>query len=209
MEKCDDEESYDTIGFMFDSFHEKSTKEIIFQIHEKEVVFSLRIIGEDPGHVQSGQYLWPAAQHLSKYFIDHWSEFQSELVIELGSGAGLCGLVVSKLGDRTHKVVLTDHDPGCLEILQENITINNCEQNCQKEYLQWGNSLIQFKDFLSSSSLLLIGSDLLYCSSVVQPVFETVSKSIGDNGRFVLASSFDIGEVTHLFTFSCTQKFTS
>ena len=51
------------VGFMFDSFHSRSTKEFVFDKFKLDIF----CIDEDPGHVQSGQHLWPGASQLSLY----------------------------------------------------------------------------------------------------------------------------------------------
>eukprot|EP01036_Dinobryon_divergens_P045029 gene45029-60118_t len=69
------------------------------------------MIDSEPGHIQSGQYLWPAAQSLSQYLIDNWLALESDVIIELGAGCGLTGLVASKLSNNAH-IILTDYDYG-------------------------------------------------------------------------------------------------
>ena len=53
------------VGFMFDAHHFRTTKSIMFENGNSEIF--LRCIDEEPGHVQSGQHLWPGAYLLSKY----------------------------------------------------------------------------------------------------------------------------------------------
>lgn len=52
------------VGVMFDTMHSRD----ILDIHVSEGIdVSLKCIDELPGHIQSGQHLWPAALDLSKY----------------------------------------------------------------------------------------------------------------------------------------------
>ena len=70
-----DEEDYSAVGFMFDSEHARLTKTLSLPGIDGDVV--LAMIGEDPGHVQSGQYLWPAAQAAALHLINHWHLLRS------------------------------------------------------------------------------------------------------------------------------------
>lgn len=59
------------VGFMFDGSHKKSVR--IIRIQEQSPMdIKINTIGDDPGHIQSGQYLWPAATALSNHICDVW-----------------------------------------------------------------------------------------------------------------------------------------
>ena len=117
-----DEDDYSALGFMFDAQHKRIEKVISFSEHGNDLLvdftIALQIIGEDPGHVQSGQYLWPAAKAASLHLMQNWDtirstelksretnsrgdrELESEVMIsalELGAGCGLSGIIASKL----------------------------------------------------------------------------------------------------------------
>lgn len=191
----DNEDCYGSIGFMFDAEHAKITETI--QLGDYSV--QLRIIGDDPGHVQSGQYLWPAAKYLGKYLLENWACEGRKVIVELGSGAGFCGIIAALLGGATTNVFLTDYDPGCIDILTVNIVLNQCECNTRVESLSWGKALPE--SLLAAletgaGDLLLLASDVIYSTSVVGPLFETVLTILKYGGCFLLASSFDIGEVS-------------
>lgn len=126
-----DEDDYGSIGFMFDAEHNRITKKVDFN---DGIIINLRLIGEDPGHVQSGQYLWPAAISASQHIIDNWINITKIIknninikcnvnninILELGAGCGLAGLVASKLSN-VNRVIFTDYDPGSLQLIQENV----------------------------------------------------------------------------------------
>jgi len=174
----DDEMDLGAIGFMFDAQHARCSKRLEFPLPpvaaaadaatatpSTTISVTVRLIGEDPGHVQSGQYLWPAAAFTARYLIDHWwgtdttNTFQATAVVELGAGVGVAGLVAAQLPG-CRQVVLTDYDPGSLQLLRENIALNSgaadaadsgaspssavatgtvgvCE--CSVAFLEWGN----------------------------------------------------------------------
>ena len=138
QEEDDDDVCLGAIGFMFDAQHARCTKKLSF---ESGINVEIRLIGEDPGHVQSGQYLWPAAAFTAQYLIDHWSTLQSSSIVELGAGVGVAGLVASQLPG-CNKVVFTDYDPGALQLIEENVSLNKHQCNacqCGVMFLQWGN----------------------------------------------------------------------
>ena len=213
MTENEEDEELSSIGFMFDVSSSKINKEIKFVINSQEISLNFLLIGEDPGHKQSGHYLWPAAQFLSLYLIENWNLYKSSsLIIELGAGIGICGIVCCYLNQfhsqeesssissrRSQEVILTDYDPGCIELLNRNIIQNHCELSCHTEYLKWGDSINHLLIKNDLERILVIGSDLLYCKGVVEPLFITIfhifHSIVSKNGIFLLASSFDVGEV--------------
>eukprot|EP01041_Mallomonas_annulata_P014138 gene14138-30103_t len=233
------------IGFMFGTQTSKVVNNFQFPLFSIQI----RMIDSEPGHIQSGQYLWPAAQSLSQYLIDNWLALESDVIIELGAGCGLTGLVASKLSNNAH-IILTDYDYGALTLLQENIELNNNNflhtsvlpssepsmpksttststsnnsspitgettvTNIRCQLLEWGAAIPPDMEYTikqtlitktltqsSSQGVLIIGSDLLYCKSIVRPLLVTVRNILTmrrdgdvDGGMFLLMSSFDFGE---------------
>lgn len=127
--------------------------------------------------------------------------------------------MVSKLSGVSH-VIFTDYDRGSLEIIKSNIEANKVgesEVNATVEFFEWGidlppslkntvcESLASASDARNATmrDLLVIGTDLLYCSGVVKPLLKSVSEilSLATQSNqscvppmFVLVSSFDTGE---------------
>ena len=152
----DDENCLGAIGFMFDAQHARCTKHLHF---DENIHLEIRLIGEDPGHVQSGQYLWPAAAFTAKYLIQHWNALQATTIIELGAGVGVAGLVASKLPG-CRKVVLTDYDPGAIQLLEENMALNGVigndhhDDNDGRKSSTNDNSMLSEQEVTSSSSAI-------------------------------------------------------
>ena len=143
-----------------------------------------------PGHVQSGQYLWPAAAFTGRFLIDNWSTLNAETVVELGAGVGLAGLIASKLPG-TKEVVLTDYDHGSLQLLNDNVELNRSrEDTCQigVEFLEWGKTLKRVNNCISSSKnssdeISIINSDDDYeCKNA------SSSSSVGETFSLVLGT---------------------
>jgi predicted nicotinamide N-methyase len=210
----DNEGFLGSIGFMFDAKHEKIRKEIIFRNEcntntdiktnpytndNNEIKIILNTIGDDPGHVQSGQYVWPASIASGNYFISIASSLlikqcnRDGCVLELGAGCGLAGLMMSKF-DNINTIILTDYDHGTLQLLHENVITNNFrykdiniidnnnihyidnDDSIKKkfiiDYLEWGKDIPKWDKYIN----IIIGADLLYCSDVVEPLIKTISK---------------------------------
>lgn len=202
----EEEDSYQSVGFMFDAEARKEQIEICLQ----GIKILLKLIDEEPGHVQSGQYLWPASYCLSNHLITCWDNLKAENVLELGAGVGMGGILCSRLaGVKT--VTLTDYDPGSLELLNDNIELNAVDNSqtsckCKSSFLQWGSDISPDSDIFMNHYDLIIGSDLLYCTGVVNPLLKTVarifathpvgssSSPILTSNLFVLASSFEVGK---------------
>jgi hypothetical protein len=154
------------------------------------------------------------------------SESSIRRVLELGSGCGLAGLMASRqLGVCT--VVLTDYDAGCLDLLRLNVE-KNCPVGALRspfpgaeahesleigvEFLRWGSQLPNDWGVFD----LIVGSDLLYCIGVVEPLLDTVAHflatslhaagGMGSGGLFVLVSSFEIGEDIEREVVRCAAK---
>lgn len=166
----DDDEDGLAIGFMFDAETARSKRHFSFPLGGSDVSSSavtddsnsmltlsseslpslevtLLCIDDDPGFVQSGHYIWPAASAMAGYLATNWQRdygFGGDLiahrshdnkggissssssivgpsVVELGAGCGLAGIAALHLGAR--RVVFTDHDPKTLELIRENVAL--------------------------------------------------------------------------------------
>jgi hypothetical protein len=74
---------------MFDHVHSKTLKTFRFA---PDIELQISLIDEDPGHVQSGMYLWPAAEHTCRFLVKNWGILTPiNRALELGSGCGLTG----------------------------------------------------------------------------------------------------------------------
>lgn len=219
------------MAFMFDACKRKNEEKFDF---ESEVTgpiqVSLRMITGDPGHQQSGQYLWPASAFNARWVLSHLEDFRLDVastsseksevtLVELGAGCGLTGLALSHL-PCVKNVVLTDYDYGALELLRENASKCTAsmgpgrEDFISVEEVKWGSTLSkastlrsavdslhskgegeQEKQDWQQKKLLILGSDLIYCSSVCLPLFSTVRDLLSlapKEAVFFLVSSFKL-----------------
>ena len=128
------EDCEEDVGFMFDTAHAKDISTFRFErTTGEDITVELSMIKGEPGHVQSGQYLWPAARASVQWLIDHEKELdlardststnktESISIVELGAGCGLTSLGACQLcPQRVRSVALTDHDYGSVQLLERN-----------------------------------------------------------------------------------------
>lgn len=128
------EDCEEDVGFMFDTAHAKDISTFRFErTTGEDIMVELSMIKGEPGHVQSGQYLWPAARASVQWLVDHEQELdlaceststnktESISIVELGAGCGLTSLGVCQLcPSRVRSVALTDHDYGSVQLLERN-----------------------------------------------------------------------------------------
>lgn len=208
----DDSDLEQAMGFMFDSSHARSC--LSFSPAGCLAPIRLRMIKGDPGHVQSGQYLWPAAQFAAGWLFEHrsdpWLAAEQLHVVELGAGCGLAGLALAQLPN-VASVCLTDYDYGSLALLQENADeaktldcFGDGEKNLLVARVKWGAPLPPLISSIcaENSNVLVVGTDLIYSQDVIQPLLQTAQQLLRSEGgggdaslrRFVLFSSFDISD---------------
>ena len=200
------------MAFMFDTAKKKDVES--FEFYDEAVgtfQVNLKMIKGDPGHQQSGQYLWPASEANARYILTNQSDLgligRRLVVVELGAGCGLSGLAVSHLPN-VGSVVLTDYDYGALQLLEENAAAcvktytsrpnANVGDFISVEKFKWGGEIsptLISRVKGSGQMLLLLGSDLIYCYTVCMPLFSSVKALLSlapKESCFVLVSSFEL-----------------
>lgn len=193
MDESDVDDTIHSLGFMFDAEHEKTYLDLTL----RHLSLRIKTIGENPGHKQSGQYVWPASKAIGEYMIDNLESFKDVTnIIEFGSGCGIGGLTAAKLFS-CGRVVLTDYDPGTLTLIEDSASLNGVEGKCSAQFLEWGNTSDPAVLLEPGSFDFAIGADLIYSKDVVAPLFKSVKYYLDSvAGRFLLVTSFALGEVT-------------
>lgn len=160
---------------------------IQLHIHSVEV-FRGQLLGSGVDH--TGVMIWPATHLMVDWLLEHRQELEGLTVVELGAGAGLCGILASRLG--TANVIITDRDDDSLDLIRRNIEANRPTEPCgeiQAARLPWGDEECMVA--LSAQSVdMVIGSDILYPSipqEVVDLLFSTARRLLRPRGRLVLS----------------------
>ncbi|KAG7388799.1 hypothetical protein PHYPSEUDO_011818 [Phytophthora pseudosyringae] len=193
------------VGFMFDACLEKVTCRYEYGANA-DVSVLLTYAKDEPGALQSGHYVWPAAPALCEYLTKHRDAIPSGNVVELGAGCGLTGLAVAQLRpDAT--VIFTDHDPGVLKVIEHNAgQQERAQATSLTQSLRWGpdgakeiEALEKLQAGPAGSNRvteLIVGSDVIYAREVVPLLFWTVDRLLSPGGVFLMCSSFGYDEET-------------
>ncbi|OQR90337.1 hypothetical protein ACHHYP_05616 [Achlya hypogyna] len=188
-----DEELLTDVGFMFDDCLEKVTCEFTYG---SRVRVMLSYVQDNPGFVQSGHYVWPAAPALCEYMEANLASLPKGNVIELGAGCGLAGLVFAQL-DPTSRIIFTDHDPGVLKTIEHNVTmqVHREQAVCHTQSLRWGpegaNEIEAIERIQGNGATdLIVGTDVIYAREIVGLLFWTIDRLLASHGKFLMCSSF-------------------
>jgi predicted nicotinamide N-methyase len=145
----------------------------------------------------TGLTIWKSSQHLCQYLIENKEMLEGDChVLEVGSGLGKCGILAHLLSSKGKGLTyLTDGDTETLKQLRKNVKENVIDNhdNLSCHQLLWGKDTAQ--NFLKQQSIqndhlfdVILGSDLIYVTSVISPLFETVKTMIQpESGVFVMA----------------------
>ncbi|KAJ1347185.1 hypothetical protein KIN20_002185 [Parelaphostrongylus tenuis] len=118
--------------------------------------------------------LWPAAKCLAEFLCCNDHVFANSVCLELGSGTGVVGLSLGRLGAR--KVILTDFpNDEILSLLQENVEKNGLSNVCEVKGLDWQNadSVTAVIDGLTELDYV-IASDVFYDVCTFQPLMTVI-----------------------------------
>ena len=111
----------------------------------------------------TGFSVWQASKVLGDYIVDNKASLPVEAgtVVELGTGLGVVGLALAKVG--CEKVICTDQNEKLLELLDMNAQRNGVEDAVLCKILSWGDksAIDDLKSFISrkgsgSSPVLIV-----------------------------------------------------
>ncbi|CAL8301524.1 unnamed protein product [Merluccius merluccius] len=117
----------------------------------------------------TGLVTWEAALYLAEWALDHQEPFTCRSVLELGSGAGLTGMVVCR-GCSPSSYLFSDFHPSVLQRLRSNVELNGLGEaggaggeggvvSVEVEELDW--------ESVSEERLREIGADTVIAADVV------------------------------------------
>jgi predicted nicotinamide N-methyase len=130
--------------------------------------------------------VWPLSEQFCEIFAQgiQGISLDKKRVVELGAGAGLCGLFISNF---CKFLVMTDGDERLVELQQQNIIRNNTV-NAKTHKLVWDNqeSLESFHSTFPDPFDSVIAMEVIYNESHVPLVLHTVRKLLVNGGEFIL-----------------------
>jgi predicted nicotinamide N-methyase len=138
-----------------------------------------------------GGRIWKSAVLLSTFLrsenLKKYINFENKIILEIGAGSGVCGLVSATLNPK--KVYLSDRDKGCLEVLQKNVDLNkaNIQNLSDIEVIDFDWSNMEDYAKIKENIDIVIGSDVLYCSSMIECLINTVRKFCNNNTLIIFA----------------------
>ena len=171
--------------------------EVMLQAPEKVTVAStayakaLRALEPDV----TGFTVWRAGETLCRYMAETHAKLPYGPRVELGSGLGLCGIVIAMLdkdgavggktsgGSRTAAVLCTDRSIALLEHVKENARLNHVEELVSTCRLEWGSEcgVTELRERLCADQpsaarpALVIGSDICYSVEALPSLVATIS----------------------------------
>lgn len=162
----------------------------------------------------TGLTLWKASEHLCRYLVTHSERLllrEDLQILELGAGLGLVGIVASHLAVQNSTVCLTDGDTNALKHVranaEQNSPPNNTTVSCHQ--LLWGHdTATSFQEKHGERFDLILASDILYASCVIEPLWQTVRALLTREGVFVMAFATRKVKVTiHDFIAAAKEHF--
>lgn len=145
-----------------------------------------------------GGRIWNSSVILASFLknknIDNYLKLENKTILEIGAGAGICGLVCAT-NEKIKKVIISDRDPGCLKLISKNLELNFRKVISEKieiTSLDWSN-LEELKKFKDSFDVL-IGSDLIYSLSMIDSLLIALDFLCGKETDVVLALADRGGE---------------
>jgi len=181
----------------------------------------------DPGSLQSGKFLWPAARFLAEHICKSVFNPLPQRILELGAGAGLVGLTAAQLFYRQPAsqcadnkdasdampsrgvVVLTDRDPFLLDMMEsDSFPLQPKERlDLKTAEVHWGKKegIQNAVDVAGGPFDLIIGADLTYSTEVILALMATAGHLLvgRPNAVFLLCSSFRVEETSQIISKEC------
>lgn len=181
-----------------------------FQISPTIQVQVVCALQKEPGALQSGIYLWPAALSLSTYLCTQHATSWNHIV-EFGAGCGMIGLAacqVLSVAGRAGSVTFTDRDWASLNIIKKSLKRLHLPSDISTplQQLTWSQSpdapVSRFQVDLT------VGSDLIYSTESAMSLLNTIKLTMPvskPHWRFLLASSFRDAETTRIIDDQCQR----
>jgi len=152
------------------------------------------VIEERPtGNEFYGEYIWPTPLFMCDFLKRNSELVKGKRVLELGSGTGIVGLYIAKLG-ATH-VTLTDFIDFNIENMKINAKENKLEGLTEPRWFQWGTSLCEQWD-------VIIGCDIVYPSMDKIALIKAIKMHLKPGGKFILGYNDRPGDVMNIFEMS-------
>ncbi|XP_044963991.1 putative uncharacterized protein DDB_G0277003 [Hordeum vulgare subsp. vulgare] len=151
----------------------------------------------------TGCCLWPSSLFLSEFILSFPELFAKKCCFELGSGVGLVGVCLNRVG--ASKVILTDGDASTLTNMKANMEMNNLyigdsqlvkesKNKVECKYLSWEEACES--DLRDYQRDIVLGADIIYNPSCVPHLVRVLCMLLrGDDGRREIVNEATNGEI--------------
>lgn len=116
----------------------------------------------------TGLYTWQAAGALAEWAIANVRLLRGRRVLELGSGTGLTGLVVSQTC-APKQLALTDGNERVVELLRQNVAANGLEADVLVRELDWA-AVVESGICAQIVPDVILAADVVYDDSLFDPL---------------------------------------
>ena len=151
-----------------------------------------------------GEVMWPSAKCLGDFALRNADVFTDKSLVELDSGTGLCGL---NAAHNCSRVVLTDNVKDVVTLLRKNVNSNfRNSAHIQTAKLAWGKGI---DEFTKEHGLfdIVAGTDAVYDSALICPLFVTAARVLQENGALFLLNHHHTKDVRlHLRRALCQKE---
>ena len=185
----------DDAAAMLDPFRQDSRQTFSYQfrVDEEDGLVNIELNGfrQDSDEIwkSTGMTVWKAAEFLSDYLVQHRAELlrNNQRVLELGAGLGLCGVLAHSLTANT--VCVTDGDTDVLPLLRSNVERNKRNDKLSCRQLLWGRGSSEnfLKQQQGDAFDVILAADIIYATSIIEPLLETIQVLLKKTGVFVMA----------------------
>lgn len=141
--------------------------------------------------------IWASALYLA----DHVEELQikpGQRILELGAGAGIPGIFISKCYPDSNVVVSDYPDSSLIQTLQENIVQNGVIQNCSAVAYAWGSSPLPAGFGGARKFDIVVAADTLWNPDLHVLFVQTLTEILADSthARIHLVAGLHTGRYT-------------
>ncbi|RWS29923.1 protein FAM86A-like protein [Leptotrombidium deliense] len=113
----------------------------------------------------TGLHCWPAAKQFATFALENSATFEHRSVVELGSGSGFTGIIVT-LFCNPRKYVFTDHSKPVLELIERNLQINECNSTSSVTLLDWSAQSLP-PEIEETEPEVVVACDVVFDESVI------------------------------------------